>query len=74
MEGSVRFVVPLLGALRLQMFSRRWRMLSPIHMGIMRSRYEGSFSATLSRRAAVAFCHCAVASALKIRNVYRKTR
>ena len=49
-EGPVRFVVPLIGALRLRMFSRRWRIASPIHMGIMRSRYEGSFSATLSRR------------------------
>ena len=45
-QGPVRFVVSLLGASQLRMPSRRWRMVSPTHMGIMRSRYEGSFSAT----------------------------
>jgi len=50
-ERSVRFVVPpVLGASRLRMLSRRWKMASPINMGIMRSRYEGSFSPTSSRR------------------------
>ena len=39
-----------LGASRLRMLLRRWKMASPIHMGIMRSRYEGSFSPTPSRR------------------------
>jgi hypothetical protein len=39
-----------LGASRLRMLSRRWKTASPIEMGIMRSRYEGSFSPTSSRR------------------------
>ena len=39
-ERPVRFVVPPSG------FSAAdaWKVASPIHMGIMHSRYEGSFS------------------------------
>jgi hypothetical protein len=49
-EQPLRFVVPPLRASRLWMLSRRWEMASPLHMGIKRSRYEGSFSSTPSRR------------------------